>query len=1042
MSDNIKENPFIGLFSTVNDAVSFSSQQPVVDEDRDDDRAVSPSDKLERDVARARSPSSKAEREDGQLDDLLENVFGLTLHDRSNVPKELVFIDTDSIEHAIFERLMLSDPRSKLVSAKGSKSTSCEEHTVEGRPVRYLFESYRRLQLYPARLSFSDTINDVRKIILRNVGTALQEPDLFQGQEVYEQFVALFVDDAASKAELSSFVHGLVNELCADDRDDAESIVAAAFAPILDIVREDVKRSNLSILRQYWFALLQLFSTVEPLAKLVISHGTLERANGLAYENTLLGALLSLNCLPKTMGAPFDFFEKPLQQSSAATEGNIWTALDALQEALQKIFHSLLKCSTEVRGLTLSWIGNCLCANANRGKLWNGQNNNGFGTMSCVSDGFMLNLGNVLLRLCQPFCAKPCDSSAPKIDPTYCAAEVTDAKDGQARGVHLSGMATETCLIPAPEGRGRPVAKSFAFITECFFFTHRALDLGYRVVLDKFQRTSQDLARIQRVYNDAQTGGSMEVLEGITQRMEMEMSKYLSLRASLLAPEMLNLLAKFHATTALWLVQVNLEDLAEEEEESNREDYMPRQCKEPIFPLPELAPDTLSCIPEFLVENTIEFLCVLRRLSPNTFEEQGLSFLNPVLTEIIVLMESERRLYNPHLRARLAEGLEALLPTNDESVTTVTANLGTFHRQQLFSLHPHRRQIVVNLLHVFVSIEMTGQSVQFEQKFNYRRPMYVIMEYLWKLAEHRSNFISLAEEAEANMEAVQPPLFLRFINLLMNDAVFLLDEALSNMAQLRQMIHARESGEWDKLPQHERDQQAGYLQHVGMIARFDNVLGRKTIQALKMLTTEIKSIFCHSTMVDRIASMLNYLLLQLVGPNKRNLKVKDQKEYGFNPANLVLNICEIYINLSKSESFTLAVSQDGRSYGPELFTLADNVLVRIGGVGILGDLDRFAKSVMSAANQKREEEEILMGAPEEFLDPIMSTLMADPVILPSSKITVDRQTIARHLLSDQTDPFNRSALTMDMVKSDTELRDRIREWISRKKGEMPSSSRQ
>lgn len=41
------------------------------------------------------------------------------------------------------------------------------------------------------------------------------------------------------------------------------------------------------------------------------------------------------------------------------------------------------------------------------------------------------------------------------------------------------------------------------------------------------------------------------------------------------------------------------------------------------------------------------------------------------------------------------------------------------------------------------------------------------------------------------MEAVQPPLFLRFVNLLMNDAVFLLDDALTNIAQLRQMINAR-----------------------------------------------------------------------------------------------------------------------------------------------------------------------------------------------------------------------------------------------------------
>lgn len=65
-------------------------------------------------------------------------------------------------------------------------------------------------------------------------------------------------------------------------------------------------------------------------------------------------------------------------------------------------------------------------------------------------------------------------------------------------------------------------------------------------------------------------------------------------------------------------------------------------------------------------------------------------------------------------------------------------------------------------------------------------------------------------------------------------------------------------------------------------------------------------------------------------------------------------------------------------------------------MGILGDLDQFAKSVEKAANQKREEDEILTGIPDEFLDPIMSTVMTDPVILPSSRITIDRQTIARY----------------------------------------------
>lgn len=38
-------------------------------------------------------------------------------------------------------------------------------------------------------------------------------------------------------------------------------------------------------------------------------------------------------------------------------------------------------------------------------------------------------------------------------------------------------------------------------------------------------RVNQDLARIQRLYNDARLGGSSEVNEFITQKMEAEMTK-------------------------------------------------------------------------------------------------------------------------------------------------------------------------------------------------------------------------------------------------------------------------------------------------------------------------------------------------------------------------------------------------------------------------------------------------------------------------------------------------------------------------------------
>lgn len=52
---------------------------------------------------------------------------------------------------------------------------------------------------------------------------------------------------------------------------------------------------------------------------------------------------------------------------------------------------------------------------------------------------------------------------------------------------------------------------------------------------------------------------------------------------------------------------------------------------------------------------------------------------------------------------------------------------------------------------------------------------------------------------------------------------------------------------------------------------------------------------------------------------------------------------------------------------------------------------------MTATRQK-EEEDNLAEAPEEFLDPILGTIMKDPVKLPSSGMIVDRGTIARHIL--------------------------------------------
>jgi ubiquitin conjugation factor E4 B len=78
------------------------------------------------------------------------------------------------------------------------------------------------------------------------------------------------------------------------------------------------------------------------------------------------------------------------------------------------------------------------------------------------------------------------------------------------------------------------------------------------------------------------------------------------------------------------------------------------------------------------------------------------------------------------------------------------------------------------------------------------------------------------------------------------------------------------------------------------------------------------------------------------------------------------------------------------------------------------------------------DEALLVDAPDEFLDEIMSTFMTDPVILPSGHY-VDRSTITQHLLNDPIDPFNREEMTIDDVKPATELKERMTKWLDEKR---------
>jgi ubiquitin conjugation factor E4 A len=671
------------------------------------------------------------------------------------------------------------------------------------------------------------------------------------------------------------------------------------------------------------------------------------------------------------------------------------------------------------------WVGECLRANAGRGKLWTSEMG-AIMSANFVSDGFMLNLSGVLLQFCLPFTSGVKNSKLFKINPSYTACTAVEvSEDSRIKNVHLRDASKETCLVESVDPSERVCdVESFNFITDIFFITHKSMDLGLRVCHEKLVKINQELGRQQDMYREMiQQNVNAEQREAVQKRTDNLMTRYLSLKAALLLPHSIANMMRVISSTGFWLTNLAV---------SYGDKKYLAEGKPDIFPLIEnKVALELKYVPEHLVENICEYLLLVKRFQPSLYEQHD-ECLSMIMDFVLPYMASPQWLKNPHLRARLAECLECLLPHHE--LPGSSAYSLRYNRERIFTEYKYRLEIIPCVLNVFVNIETTGQAVEFEMKFNYRRPMFEILKYVWKIDEYRAKMLQLANYAEEHILDEIPPLFLRFVNLLVNDATFLLDEALGYMKQIQEAQAARP--QWAELPPNERTNRESEYMHVGRLARYHNIMGLDNIKMLDTLTNDITAVFTHSTMVDRIAAMLNYFLKTLVGPERKSLKVQNLEEFAFKPAEIVKFICKIYTHYAKCHSFLQAVSSDGRSYSPELFVQAKSVLENhIRDIELVESLQNVATSVKKMAADGLKDDELFADAPDEFLDPIMSHLMKDPVRLPNSGQIVDRTTIARHILSDQNDPFTRAPLTLDMVIPEIELKDRINSWMESKRRE-------
>ncbi|GFS09230.1 ubiquitin conjugation factor E4 A [Elysia marginata] len=1049
MADDLASNPFAALFSSLETAKAFTE-------------AVAASG-LETETKIVDNKKDSADSDDNETDEdkeiniLGEKIFRISLEKDSNVRhvpeasyfpdiaevyNDHPFITCQNLKHIVFEVLMLDrhEPDFQVshqldYEREQLHEASELEHTEV---LTYLYCCYRRYLIQKdvyERCKSEEILGFLREskdVIVLNARMCLQQPALYQFQDFVSQFINLCLEEDLPNQDRNNFPCQFLREVAEEvERNSDQGSLSQSYAPILQELKLRLNSENMSIVHRdaiNYVKVMHFFTSTSALARTFLSLNTPEpsqKHHGRIYEMTPIGAALSLSVLPRSENGPFQFFSKPSTQSKKEVdmvEQSVWRATEELIGGLHKIFVDLMTTTSDMKHYTLRWLGLCIQGNSGRGKLWASN----LPANLFVSDAFAVNLTHMLLLFCKPF-SNPDSPKLLKIQPTYTQAVASGDREMLQRSIHLLGMPKETFLIPGDDVEKEEIDENFTFITECFFMAQKAIQVFLHPVLSRLLSVNRDLHQIQRLYNEVlqQSQGNEEPLVNIKNRMEKAMSFYLTRKAALTQPQLLSLAFNFQIASSAWLCRVATTKLPRVTE-VDASSKMP----ELEFPVTDQVPGAVACIPEFIAENICHLINHIHRFEESVLESEETK-IEHLLSFVLVYMSSPQRMKNPHLRAELAEMLSSLMPVHISDSQPDRLLTSQYFREQLFETHPHITFLAEALMHVFVSIEMTGESVAFEQKFNYRRPMYIILKYIWNIPLHQNRVKELADLAEMNITATDPPLFLRFINLLVNDATYLLDEALMFMGQIREKQQERDRGDWSGMPEAQRHQEEANLQQISRLAQYHNVMGSSTISTLRMLTGQIQSIFCHATFVDRMASMLNYFLCRLVGPKQKEFIVKDKENFDFKPQETVSNILAIYLNLQGSELFCKAVFEDQRSYTPELFSQACQVMEKIGeSPQTILDFMALDDKIKELKTTKLSEEQALSDAPEEFLDPIMGTLMTDPVMLPSSKNIVDRNVIARHILSDQTDPFNRQPLSLDQVIAQPELKSKIEAWVT------------
>ncbi|KAI7965561.1 hypothetical protein MJO29_001309 [Puccinia striiformis f. sp. tritici] len=939
-------------------------------------------------------------------------------------PGSTKLLTVDIADRILIARLWLNSAELSTTSSADPMIEGAIESQLRNQNLfEYLTSSWlraieERSKSLSSRASSTDKVRSITKIkelLISYIGLYIQEPTLIPGNESTksgtDELIDLFINPSPSNPLIQhkwTLIHELSQRF---DNDGLEEVIG----PVLMRIAMDTNllTSKWHIGAHEWripVRTIEDFLDVKPIARILPNLPTWmpisdSNDNGRRIEFFwLLGPILSLSTFPDRVPTiASEYFsnskERPHADLESATKG-LQSTLNSLQLSLFNIFDRIVRSGPGPRESVLNFWAKIIQFNQKRAAIQVDKNR-------VASDGTIINTQAVLLQFAAPFLDSQF-SKIDKVDPLYFKRS-TRLNIREEAKINASLEESESFL-----GSSSSNPEPVNFISEIFFLNVAIFRLGILTIAKNWNTKAREIEDMKKELDRAQAdrrwdGTPHEAarkasLEKFKKEISDHESRLVAYEVQMCDPEFLSKCNSFCSFVMTWCIKMV--------------DPLHQHPRVPIkLPLPNECPLEFRMLPEYVLEDVIEFYSFISRHSPGTLL-QSAAVIDELLTFTLVFLTTPY-LKNYHLKSKFIEILYYNTLSIPNRKNGILGDSLDYHPLALAHLMPA-------LMQIYVEVEITGSHTQFYDKFYSRRYIALILRKVWDNQTHRA-----ALRKESLTES-----FIRFANLLMNDVTYLLDDTLGQLQEAHRIESMMADEEaWQKLPESERKEEEAKLLSCERHCPSFLSLANENVSMLKIFTEETPNAFLKSEIVVRLAAMLDYNLNTLAGPKCQTLKVKDPKKYNFQPKVLLSDLLQVYLNLWDQRPFHEAIANDGRSYTKELFERADRI-ARKANLKSTDQLDKLSKLVekVEELRQSEADEELELGEiPDEFLDPLMCTLMKEPVILPTSKTTVDLSTIKQHFLSDATDPFNRMPLKIEDVVPDTPLKEKIDAWIKEKK---------